>query len=369
MANNYTIKQIAKEFEQRGYKLLEKEYKNVNTKMKYICLKHEDKGILQIDYEHFKRGQGCPCCSTRHRPTFEEVKQMFEDRGYELLETQYINNSTRMRYICPKHKDKGILTITYADLRLGRGCAYCAKRAKRTPEEYEKELKEIFPNIIPLENYVNLKTKIKHKCLICGEEWYAVPTNLLHLKEGCPRCGKNHRRTQEELEEDIKKINPNIKVLGEFSKVANKIEFECLVCGHKWFAKPNNILNGKGCPFCKKSSKGEKVIYNYLKEKNINFVFQKTFEDCKNINVLPFDFYLPELNVCIEYDGIYHYKPIPRKNETFEEAEKRYKETKIRDEIKTQYCIKNNIKLLRIPYFEFDNITTILSSFLQSNKN
>lgn len=112
----------------------------------------------------------------------------------------------------------------------------------------------------------------------------------------------------------------------------------------------NTHRRGSGCSICK-ISRGELKIEQYLKENNIKYKIQKRFKHCKNKNRLPFDFYLSEYNICIEYDGELHYKKSRRYN-----AEYKLKQTKINDKIKTKYCKDSNIKLIRIPYWEFKNI-------------
>lgn len=88
---------------------------------------------------------------------------------------------------------------------------------------------------------------------------------------------------------------------------------------------------------------------------------KKAFDDCRNIKPLPFDFYLPDKNIIIEYDGEFHYIPIKvQKTDSEEVAIDRLNETKAHDKIKTDYCLKNQIKLIRIPYWEKENIETIL---------
>ena len=96
---------------------------------------------------------------------------------------------------------------------------------------------------------------------------------------------------------------------------------------------------------CMNQSKGELYIEERLRDLDINFEKQKRFEDCKNIKTLPFDFYVPQNNVCIEYDGEQHYKPID-----FWGGEERFLERQLNDKIKDEYCNKNNITLIRIPY-------------------
>ena len=59
------------------------------------------------------------------------VKKEFDERNYELISKEYINNITKLKYICPKHKDKGVQEITFANFTKGRGCPYCAHRIRK----------------------------------------------------------------------------------------------------------------------------------------------------------------------------------------------------------------------------------------------
>lgn len=81
-------------------------------------------------------------------------------------------------------------------------------------------------------------------------------------------------------------------------------------------------------------SKGEVEIENYLIMNNINYTSQKTFDGCSNKSLLRFDFYLPDHNTCIEYNGRQHYEVVEYFGgiDNFIESQKR-------DKIKEQYCI------------------------------
>lgn len=81
----------------------------------------------------------------------------------------------------------------------------------------------------------------------------------------------------------------------------------------------------------------------------MNYIREYSFDDCRHINLLFFDFYLPNYNCCIEYDGEQHYKKTKFSHDDFGKR-------KIRDEIKNKYCDKNKIKLIRIPYWEYNKI-------------
>lgn len=287
--------------------------------------------------------------------TIDIVKKKFEERGYELLSNKYINNRQKLEYYCLKHKDKGILTITLANFVKGEGCPYCANRIKKTQEEYAEELKKKKPTIICIDEYKNLKTKILHKCTKCGYEWKVRPNNLLYNKNGCPKCANHASLTQKDLENRIQKIDPDIEVFDNYKNTYTKIKFHCKKCDNIWLAKPNNILNGRGCPFCK-ISKGEKEVEKYLIKYEIEYIKQKTFEKCENINPLLFDFYLPKYNVCIEYDGVQHFEPCTFGGISKEQAKKNFLELIIHDKMKDSFCQKNYIKLIRIPYYKYKTI-------------
>src|ERR1035437_7209279 len=118
-------------------------------------------------------------------------------------------------------------------------------------------------------------------------------------------------------------------------------------------------LDFLGCE-SNKSSIGERLIKTYLDENNIKYEREKKFDDCKNIKELPFDFYLPEYNLCIEYDGELHYKSSIQFG-----GEKRLNRVKEHDEIKNKWCKDNNIKLLRIHYLKKSRISKILKENLK----
>ena len=133
----------------------------------------------------------------------------------------------------------------------------------------------------------------------------------------------------------------------------------CDNCNHEWMASVHyrNQRNAP-CPNCK-MLKGEYAIKCFLNDNNINYNYEHKFENCKNIKNLLFDFYLPEHNICIEYQGEFHYKIIDGINS--EDALNRQKNC---DNIKKEFCKTNNIDLLEIPHWEYKNIKFLLSERL-----
>jgi hypothetical protein len=107
-----------------------------------------------------------------------------------------------------------------------------------------------------------------------------------------------------------------------------------------------------------KISYGEKIIYDYLTEKKIKFNYNKSLLGCKNESKLRFDFYLSEKNICIEFDGIQHYQPV-----TIFGGEEEFKKTKLRDNIKNDFCELKKINLIRLSYLlSRDEIIDILKT-------
>jgi len=131
MTRKLSFDEVKKEFGKKGYKLLDANYENNQSKMKYICPFHFEK-VHEITLGRLKSGRGCPECGKEkaknaqvsRRLDYDYVKKTFEDRGYILLENYYENVMKPMRYICPEHP-KEILKIAFRRLAKGQGCKSC----------------------------------------------------------------------------------------------------------------------------------------------------------------------------------------------------------------------------------------------------
>lgn len=247
----------------------------------------------------------------------------------------------------------------------GHGCKQCRLEKfkisnTKSQDEYLEEVKLKNPNVEVIGEYVNSRNKILHKCLIHNIVWSTLPVNVLKGC-GCPKClkekiGDKNSMTHNEYVDRLLNVNPNIIALEEYINSEIKINHKCKLCGCEWKAKPGNILSSKGCPKCNESH-GEKSISNFLHKHNIDYISQYKFDDCKDKRSLPFDFYLPVLNYCIEYDGEQHFRVVDLFG-----GEEGLKIRQLHDQIKTDYCRINNIPLLRIMYNE--NIEEKLNNFL-----
>ena len=146
----------------------------------------------------------------------------------------------------------------------GTGCPVCgrkkaAKTRVRTNTEFAEELKSINPNIMVISDYKVINERVDVKCAVCGHEWSPVAYSLLSGK-GCPHCsavegakkrsGRHAVKSNDQFIEELKKINPTIKILGEYKNNKTKILARCTMCGYEWNVVPASLINGHGCPVC-----------------------------------------------------------------------------------------------------------------------
>lgn len=336
-------------------------YVNARTPILHKCKIDNCEWLATPD--NILRGRGCPECyghkRKEHAKYVSEVNNINSD--IEVV-GQYVNSQTPILHRC-KIDGYEWMAIPNNILR-GKGCPKCAGNIKITHDEYVARVYEINNNIEVAGQYINYNKPVLHRCKIDGNEWTAIPNNILKGK-GCPECKKallslKNRKSHEEYIAEVATVNPTIKVIEQYDGNHTKILHRCLIDGTEWMVTPHDILEGKGCPTCNMSC-GENIVRSYLMKNKIKFSYNYTFDDCKNIKPLPFDFYLPEYNTCIEYDGEQHFKPI----DIFGGAKEFYERVK-RDKIKTDYCVANNITLIRIPYSQ--DVKFILDNYFINNK-
>lgn len=279
---------------------------------------------------------------------------IIHNNKYDYSLINYKNARTKIKILCPIH---GIFEQSPESHIRNHGCPKCNGGVKLSQEFFIKKSNDFHKNKYDysLVRYENSSTKIKILCPIHGV-FEQRPNE--HLKYGCEKCGIEKRSLTKTLtnKEFIKKSNLIHNSKYDYSKTiyTGHINYVTIICSiHGEFRqKANSHLNGCGCPSCRQS-KGELKITKFLIENKIKFTPQKRFKDCINIKPLPFDFYLPEYNLCIEYDGIQHYKRMYKTN---------LENIMLNDKIKTEYCSGQDEKpkLIRISYIDFNNIENIL---------
>ena len=170
--------------------------------------------------------------------TFDEVKQMFEERGYILLsdESEYINQGSNLRYICPKHADKGEQIITAYHLKEGKGCHYCGR--ERTTEAHKSKVSEEEDKALcESKGFEYIKTQkdedgnyyiyfICNKHRILGVQKMRRGNMNRAEVHGCQYCcGKN--LPQWYVEYEIEKNYPNYEVISEYKGMNQPLTCHC----------------------------------------------------------------------------------------------------------------------------------------------
>lgn len=198
-----------------------------------------------------------------------------------------------------------------------------------------------YSNII----YDNIKSKLDIICQTHGKFKQSAHSHL-NQKQNCPICAKTKLSTEILIKRFKDKHNDKFDY--SLVKYTGKDCYVDIICKtHGVFSQRYDVhAKGYGCYICNESM-GEKKIFEILTEYKVLFIKQHRFSDCKHIIPLLFDFYLPEHNTCIEFQGEQHYKSV-----NYWGGEDGFKLRQKRDKIKMEYCHKNNIPLIIIKYDE-----------------
>lgn len=302
---------------------------------------------------------GCPECSKVERrlttKLFKEKANKIHHNFFSYEKSVYTKYNEKIIITCPIHGDFSQIA---GDHLQGYNCLKCSiekntqnrKLSKKQIVEKANKIHNNFYSYEKLDKYDNNKSFIIITCPIHGDFTQIINSHL--SGNGCSNCGYKKASNRKKLVKDIliKKLNEIHNDFYSYEKLEynnNKsiVNITCPIHGN-FHQLLKNHISGSGCQKCNRS-KGEIEVEKYLQNKKINIITQKKFKNCKNKRELPFDFYLPDYNVCIEYDGEQHFKL----NDYWGGA-KQFKKIKIHDQIKNNFCHENDIKLLRIRYDE-----------------
>jgi len=328
-------------------------YKNNNTKVEIICPIH---GLFGQTPGSHMSGNGCSKCGTTSMASkqsydtekfIEKSKKIHGDR-YDYSLSKYINNHTMIDIICQKH---GSFKQSPQNHMTGQGCPKCVGKSL-TKEEILDRFKNKHGDKYDYTNFTySTEEKIEIICKKHGVFKQKISNHL--FGQGCPKCVGLKKNTSDFIDECIN-IHGNIYNYSktEYKSAKEKVIIICQKHG-EFKQAPTHHLSGQDCPKCK-CSKGEKKVNNILLENNINFIHHYEFPDLKDHE---FDFFIPDKNICIEYDGVQHFRPV-----AFFGGKNTFDVQKERDRIKDEYCLLKNITLIRIAYF--DNIMEKIKSVL-----
>lgn len=367
-----------------GYEFI-KEY-NDNSSRKRVIIKDLDGYKYDTSFYQLNKGT-MPNFIGKHNVFSLENMSLWlkiNNKNFKLCENNnYRESNEKLFFQCLNKNCSEVFDASWDSIRSGNNCPYCSVRrignknnlSYLRPDlvldwDYEKN------NGIPENTALKSIKVVFWVCSVCEYEWKASPQSRSN-GSGCPSCSGrvvNDKNRFSALYPEIASEwhpvkNGNLTPHDIAYGSGKKVWWLCHQCGHEWECSLNNRTGSmRGCPNCNQS-KGERRIYLWLdshkeKFKKLNIksiILQKTFSDCKNKKELPFDFGIEFTNgwAVIEYHGEQHYRVVD-----FFGGENGFNERVKRDKIKEKYCIDNNIPLLIIPYWEFDNIEKILDKNL-----
>lgn len=399
MSKKYTYEYVKNYCKSKGYELISNVYVGANEHLIitdiYGYIYKTTFSSLLIDNKPY-------LCGVSNPYSIENIKLWLRlnNKPFKLVDTEFIKVIKHLTFIDNEGylyyaSMNTLLNISHNLLRFDKSNPYTIQNIKLWCKLNNK------PFELVSEKYDGNNKHLEWHCLKseCGEIFKISWNNILH-NEGCSYCTgrqvglsnclatKNPELAKEWHPTKNGELTPYDITCGN-SKIY--IWWQCLVNPkHIWRSKVLNRTNGNGCPECKKSkgeikikevfinknfiiiSQSEFYILNDLNKYNKNYcILQKTFDNLIGVGnkSLSYDFYVPIYNLLIEYQGEFHDQVILKhKNESIKLAEKRLIKQQEHDRRKKEYAKNNNIKLLEIWYYDFDNIEEILNQYLNDLK-
>ena len=231
--------------------------------------------------------------------------------------------------------------------------------------------------VIPRNVIKGSTNKYYFNCNLCYHEFETSLSSITYMKSWCPFC-KNVKLCESKECKDcyIKSFasHPKSKLLSDininsrniFKSSHKKYSFQCDTCNNNFEMGLNQIVNQQQwCPICA-YSKLEKYTKKFLDKLEIKFKSQKKYDNLKNKRCLPFDFYIPELKLLLELDGIQHFKC---DNYFHKNKKKIFKKRIITDIKKNFYAISNGYNFVRISYLELPFLERYLEYVINKIKS
>lgn len=292
----------------------------------------------------------------------DEIKCVASHFGYTIMDDYYRNDATKLEIVCPQGHS---FLMNWNSFFQGKGCHTCEKGVRWDIESVREKALERGYTLIS-KSYKNTLTSLK---MICpsGHPYSAKWGNFM-TGFGCRICasakgGLARRIDFSDILNDIEKSGYKY-ISGNYVNVKTKVTLQCEK-GHQYDVTINSFRSGCRCPICNRS-KGEFAISEYLESRNMEYVREKRFPDCKDKKPLPFDFYIESYfsnGLLIEFNGMQHYEM-----KKYFGGRKSFEAQVRHDKIKSKFCADNNIKLLIIPYSELKNISKILDEEIKETK-
>lgn len=359
-ARRYTLTEfIAQSRERFGDKFCFKDSEYIGSK-KPIKIRCKTHGVFETQPAiHLRLVSGCPNCGLRMTQS-EFIQHATKRHGkrYKYDKVQFINTATPVKIGC--HKHGYFMQEPYTHYGKGAGCPKCAiEKNGMSTEEFLYRCKKVH-GVRYDYSKVRYKTGLKPVTIICKKHGPFKQEARVHMEgSGCKKCFLESNRSDK-----AEFITKSIELHGnryDYSKVIyrdNKTKVVVICKQHGEFKiQPNAHLAVRGgCPRCSES-KGESRIRLFLTKLGVEFVQEYRIEPYR----YRYDFYVPKVNLLIEYHGEQHYRPV-----SIFGGEAGYKKTVKRDKVKREVARRSDYKMLTVSYrgFKSNNLERIIKARL-----
>jgi hypothetical protein len=332
--------------------------KYINSKIK-VCLMCHRHGEFWITPDSLCNAKsGCKICGLNRQEVDnldDFIKRSIEVHGdrYDYSESIFTGFHNKIKIGCPIHGT--FLKSPYFHIIQKQGCPDCA-RLKTSIDDFLNNSKRIHGDTYDYSKviYLGSHRKVEIVCPIHGSFWMR-PHDHITGEQGCPECGKikYSKKRAKPLDTFIKEANEVHENKYDYSKAIyvnnrTKIEIICPIQGHGSFWQlPDNHLKGCGCPMC--LNKCESYVGEWLKDNNFEFKYHQKVDIIKIKDNIEIDYIISYngIDYWIEYNGIQHYMYVEHFHR---DGIENFKDQLRRDEKVKNYCNRNNISLLEIPY-------------------
>lgn len=337
-------------------------YTKQDCELTITCKVHGDLTLTPL--AHFWSTYGCAKCdyeiprAKRFNIALERARQIHGDK-YDYSRINYVNSSEKVEIVCPIHGS--FWQSMFSHSKDGNECPKCSKDKERvTLDEFIARSRKLHcdKDSYDKTNYSVLQDEVTITCKVHGDYTQRANSHLAGYR--CRKCHiDEYLLSKEQFVRNAKEVHGDAY---DYSKVVYKgnkvpVEIDCKKHGAFWI-KPNAHVASRGrCPRCAQSN-GEEFVETFLLKYNFKYVRQYVIKPFR----YRYDFFLPDHNLFIEYNGLQHYKPID-----FFGGEKTFLSTQERDEHKKDIVRNNKGKLLIVPH-TFNTVPAVEAELIRLMK-
>ena len=383
MANRKTHEQFVQELAEKfSYLTVLSRYENAKTKVLINDDRCDCDPTLKLPGNAMK-GKGCKACRQIASGKSKKLSQKAFENKVRSVNPHLTVLSEYSRMVDPVTVESSLCNCgpveanshLIVDAR-GWKCSGCVKQRigkkySLGQDEFVRRVTKINPHLTVMGDFVNLNQRVlvnDTRCACDPSMMWSKP--LTQAKGAGCSCSKGMRIGQAVVKNKrdgfhkwLLEAYPFVEIISDYQGSRNPIVINDTRCGCDEFITVPNYIRSRGviCRTCSMSS-GEKDAWDFLESNGFEFEAQKTFDGCKSVRSLRFDFYVNSHNLLIEVDGAHHERPVE-----FFGGQKAFEGVQKRDAIKNAWARQNQISLLRIRV-EHENVKDVLDEFFRRKR-